>query len=136
MSIRKIASALDRSPSTVAREISRNITKTIGYKAEYAVLQTAARRWKGSRMERQTELRETVLKHLAMGWSPEQVAGRLALADNKTKISHESIYRFIYAQIRRTKDYSWRHYLPRGKSKRAFRGRKGGSSATFMILLQ
>ena len=43
-------------------------------------------------------------------------------------ISYESIYRFIDAQIRRTKDYSWRHYLPRGKSKRGFRGRKGGSS--------
>jgi len=44
-------------------------------------------------------------------------------------ISPESIYRFIHAQIARTKDYSWRRYLPRGKSKRGFRGRKGGSSA-------
>ena len=26
-----------------------------------------------------------------------------------TGISHESIYRFIYAQIRRTNDGSWRH---------------------------
>ena len=41
---------------------------------------------------------------------------------------HESIYRFIYCQIARTKDYSWRLYLPRGKSKRGYRGRKGGSA--------
>lgn len=44
-------------------------------------------------------------------------------------ISPESIYRFIHAQIARTKDYRWRHYLPRAKSKRGRRGRRGGSSA-------
>ncbi len=32
----------------------------------------------------------------------------------------------------RKKDYAWRHYLPRAKSKRGWRGRKGGSSATFI----
>ncbi len=47
-------------------------------------------------------------------------------------ISHESIYRFIYAQIARTKDYRWRHYLPRAKSKRGFRGRRGGSAANLI----
>ena len=41
----------------------------------------------------------------------------------------KAIYRFIYAQIARTNDGSWRHYLPRAKSKRGWRGRKGGSSA-------
>ena len=30
------------------------------------------------------------------------------------RISHESIYRFIYAQVRRTNDGAWRHYLPTG----------------------
>ena len=39
---------------------------------------------------------------------------------------HESIYRFIYAQIRRTNAGSWRLYLPRAKAKRGWRGRKGG----------
>ena len=41
-----------------------------------------------------------------------------------TVISHESIYRFIYAQIARKNDYSWRHYLPRAKAKRGWRGAK------------
>ena len=36
-----------------------------------------------------------------------------------TRISHESIYRFIYDQIRRTNDGSWRHYLPRAKASAA-----------------
>ena len=31
-------------------------------------------------------------------------------------ISYESIYRFIDSQIRRTKDYSWRHYFPVAKA--------------------
>lgn len=72
------------------------------------------------------------MQRLKCGWSPEQIAGRLARERGGPVISYESIYRFIYAQMKRTKDYSWRHYLPRGKSKRGFRGRKGGSSASFI----
>lgn len=53
-------------------------------------------------------LRNQVLGQLAAGWSPEQVAGRSG------RIGAESIYRFVYAQITRHKDYRWRHYLPRG----------------------
>ena len=48
-------------------------------------------------------------------------------------ISHESIYRFVYAELARTKDYSWRRCLPRAKAKRGFRGRKGGSPATHIV---
>lgn len=75
-----------------------------------------------------------VLSRLKQGWSPEQVAGRLAMESGATVISHESIYRFIYAQMARKKDYSWRHYLPRAKSRRGWRGRKGGSPASFMAM--
>ena len=73
-----------------------------------------------------------MLHRLGQGWSPQQVVGRLALEAGGTVISHESIYRFIYAGIRRTKNYAWRHYLPRAKSKRGWRGRKGGSPASFI----
>ncbi len=58
----------------------------------------------------------------------------MAMESGKRVISHESIYRFIYGQIARKKDYSWRHYLPRAKSKRGWRGRKGGSPAAFIFL--
>ena len=85
-------------------------------------------------MERDETLRARVLSHLAQGWSPEQVAGRLKLEAGRVVISYESIYRFIYGQLARTKDYRWRHYLPRGKSKRGWRGRKGGSPASFMAM--
>lgn len=131
-SVRQIASAMGRSASTVARELKRNSITTKGYDPAYAGRLAASRRWKGSRLERQPSLRLLVLERLAMGYSPEQVAGRLALMQDTPAISHESIYRFIYAQIRRTKDYRWRRYLPRGKSKRGWRGRKGGSPAAFI----
>jgi IS30 family transposase len=131
-SIRQIATALDCAASTVFREIRRNRGRQVGYKPSYAHEQAKARRWTGSRLEREPVLRRAVLGRLAAGWSPEQVAGRLARESGHKVVSYESIYRFIYAQIARTKDYSWRNYLPRGKSKRGFRGRKGGSAATFI----
>ena len=127
-SIRQIAAALDRSPSSIARELKRN-GGSKGYKPSYAGEQAHARRWRGSRLLRRPELQELVLKLLKRGLSPEAVAGRLALEQGKKLISHESIYRFIYAQIARTKNYAWRRYLPRAKTKRGYRGRKGGSSA-------
>jgi IS30 family transposase len=64
-SIRQIAAALDRPPSTVARELKRNSARTIGYKPSYAQQQTKARRWAGSRLEREPDLRRAVLKRLA-----------------------------------------------------------------------
>lgn len=131
-SIRQIAAALDRPPSTISRELKRNCGRHVGYKPSYAQEQTRARRWSGSRLEREPDLRRAVLERLTRGWSPEQVAGRLARQAGRNVISYESIYRFIYAQIARTKDYRWRHYLPRGKSKRGLRGRRGASSASLI----
>lgn len=130
--VRQIAAALDRAPSTISRELKRNRGAQVGYRSSYANQQTRARRWKGSRLERDASLRAAVIERLASGWSPEQIAGRLARERGRKLISHETIYRFIYAQIRRTKDYRWRHYLPRGKSNRGCRGRRGGSPASFI----
>ena len=122
-SIRKIAARLHRSASTISNELRRNTGVQVGYKPAYADAQARARRWRGSKLARQPALRTLVLDRLAMGWSPEQVAGRLARDNSSMRISHESIYRFIDAQIRRTKDYRWRHYLPRAKSRRGWRRR-------------
>lgn len=131
-SIRQIATALDRPASTISREMRRNRGREVGYRPAYANEQAKARRWRGSRLERQAELRNLVLDCMKRGWSPEQIVGRLARDAGHRVISHESIYRFIYAQIARTKDYSWRHYLPRRKSKRGFRGKHRGSSVSFI----
>jgi IS30 family transposase len=131
-SLRQIAAALDRPASTISRELKRNSGSKVGYQPGYAQEQARARRWSGSRLERDPALREGVLGRLTAGWSPEQIAGRLAREAGRPVISHESIYRFIYAQIARTNDHRWRRYLPRAKARRGWRGRKGGSAVNLI----
>ncbi len=133
-SIRQIAATLDRAPSTVARELNRNGSTTQGYRPGYADQQARAHRWQGSKLDRDSTLRATVLAQLQHGWSPQQVAGRLAREQHRPVISHETIYRFIYAQMARKTEYAWRHYLPQAKAKRGRRCYKGRSPASFIAL--
>jgi len=131
-SIRQIAAAVDREPSTISRELKRNTgsgPSSGAYQAGYAQQQTEARRWSGTRLDRDPALRDRVLGLLAQGWSPEQVVGRLKREEGRTVIGCETIYRFIYAQLKRTNDGAWRRYLPRAKAKRGRRRKKGGSPA-------
>ncbi len=92
-----VAAALDRPPSSVSRELKRNSGLQVGYKPSYAQEQAAARRWSGSRLERDAELRRLVLDRL-----PKTAAGRpnrspagWPTTKAATSISHESIYRFV-----------------------------------------
>src|SRR5215469_17809907 len=129
-SLRQIAAALDRPPSTISRELKRNVGGQVGYKPSYAHEQARARRWTGSRLERDEELCCLVLDRLERGWSPEQIAGRLERDKAASRISHESIYRFIYAQIRRTNDGRWRHFFPEPKPNAAGAPAKAGPRQT------
>ncbi len=133
-SLRQIAATLDRAPSSIARELKRNGAITQGYQPRYADQQARARRWQGSKLDRDPELRATVLARLQHGWSPQQVAGRLAVEQQRPGLSHETIYRFIYAQMARHTAYAWRHYLPRAKTKRGRRTFKRRSPASFITL--
>lgn len=130
-SLRKIASYIRRAPSTVAREIKRNSKSTKIWKCGYCPeradkLACRRRRWDCRfKLARQPDLRELVRNQLAMGWSPEQIAGRLALKQAHMQISHESIYRFVYHRSDQ-KDY-WHRLLPKRKSRRGRLGKRGGS---------
>jgi IS30 family transposase len=132
----EIASALERAPSTISRELRRNSQPskvwTGGYEPVRAQrLAERRRRWDGRfKLARQPDLRNRVGKSLAMGHSPEQIAGRLALEHGRVIISHESIYRFIYHRTAQ-KDY-WHRLLPRHKLRRGRRRRPGGSPASFI----
>src|SRR5260370_11152508 len=94
-SIRQIAAALDRAPSSISREVKRNRGRHVGYKPSYAHEQGKARRLAGSRLEREPDLRRARLDRLATGWSPQQAAGRLAPAGGHQLRSSWSIYRLI-----------------------------------------
>jgi IS30 family transposase len=124
-SLRIIAKALMRSPSTISRELKRNGSD--GYAPERAQSRYVRRHARGRRhkLERQPELRKLVFDLLAMERSPEQIVGRLTLEHGKSPISHESIYRYIYWH-----SYHFRHeklhkLLPRQrKSRRSRSGSK------------
>jgi transposase, IS30 family len=129
----QIASVLDRAPSTISRELRRNSRPTKVWPGGYEPVraqQLAERRrqWDGRfKLARQTDLRNSVGTSLAMGHSPEQIAGRLARQHGRVIISHESIYRFIYHRAAQ-KD-SWYRLLPRHKRAR---GRQRRISASFI----
>ena len=131
----QIASALDRAPSTISRELRRNSRPTKVWAGGYEPVRAQQlaerrRRWDCRfKPARQPDLRDGVRKSLAMGHSPEQIAGRLALENGRVIISHESIYRFIYHRTAQ-KDY-WYRLLPRQKIRRG-RRRFGGSSGSLI----
>ncbi len=103
-SIRSIATLLERSPSTVSREISRNG----GYDHYRAALADEnawdkAHRAKPCKLASCPQLRRMVVAKLTLNWSPEQIAGwlkRTHPGDESYNVSHETIYRSLYVQAR------------------------------------
>lgn len=97
---RAIARQRNRPPSAVTREMERN---TVGksYEAVRAARATLARRRRGPvKLKAGSLLLSRVRRLMAMGWSPEQVAGRLRRMspdDLASHVSHETIYCAIYA---------------------------------------
>jgi len=103
-SIRGIARALGRSPSTICREIGRN-----GGSRAYRATRADKRAWeqalrpKQCRLARHGRLRWRVAQKLALQWSPQQIAGWLKRQypdDPGMRISHEAIYRSLFIQAR------------------------------------
>ena len=130
-SIRTIARALGRSPSSVAREIKRNLPLLHRrYTPRLAHERALAHRKRRGREERLKSqgLRAYVVYHLKLGWSPEQIA---ATANDTTgiSISHEAIYQYVYAQVYR-EGYGYlkpgredlRPYLARRRKRRMKKG--------------
>lgn len=131
-----IGAALGRAPSTIKRELHRNGRKIGVWPGGYdpvradGLAKWRRRRDKRHKLARQPDLRELVRNSLAMGMSPEQIAGRLTLEHGHTVISHESIYRYVYHRSS-AKDY-WHRLLPSRKSRRGWLGMRGGSPAQLM----
>src|SRR3977135_1810489 len=125
-SLRFIARALERSVSTISRELKRNSKASKkwpgGYdpqRAQELMLRRHAR-GQAHKLARQPELRKEVFERLAEGWSPEQIAGRMAQGPARQRISYESIYRYIYWRTWAFKETLHR-WLPRQKGRRGKR---------------
>jgi IS30 family transposase len=101
--IRYIAEILERSPSSISRELKRNYPKERNvYTPRLANERAVFKRTQRGREERlkNEAVRSYVVSHLKLGYSPEQIAGTIR-QDNIGSISHEAIYQYIYHQIYR-----------------------------------
>ncbi|MDM7553623.1 IS30 family transposase [Xanthomonas fragariae] len=95
MSLRAMADALERAPSTISRELRRN-QHARQYLPDHAQRISEHRRTRASRRPRIDAERITQIEVLlGEDFSPEQIAGRTGLA------SQEWIYRHIYADQKR-----------------------------------
>jgi IS30 family transposase len=104
LSIRAMAEGLNRSPSTVCREVNAN-----GGRTKYRALladrgaDRRALRPKRAKLSRCHRLRKTVERKLEARWSPEQISAWLAesyVDDPEMQVSHETIYQSLFVQSR------------------------------------
>jgi len=103
-SLRSIARALKRAPSTISREIRRN-GGLVSYRAAASdkAAWNRARRPKLCKLACNRSLARTVSRLLQRQWAPEQIAGWLKRAypgDGFNQVSHETIYRSLFVQAR------------------------------------
>jgi IS30 family transposase len=122
LSICEIARRLGQHGSTVLRELERNRCAD-GYRSDSAGRRAWARKLRGSKIVRSTRLRAHVEDRLAMGWSPEQIAGRMELDGPEHAISAASIYRHVYSPAGRRAGLP--RMLAQRKPKRGRRRRNG-----------
>jgi len=92
----KIAEILNVSKSTISRELKRNSNNSY-YNPEQAHIQAIRRdKFKVRYKKLTNKIKLEIGKLLRLGDSPEQLVGKLK-KDKIANISHETIYRYIYA---------------------------------------
>ena len=135
VSIRKISKILDRSHSSILRELNKNFPKgQKKYTPRLANERALFKRTIRGRTDRlkTKEIRKYVTSHLKERWSPEQISIRIKI-DLKESISHEAIYQYIYNQVHR-EGYGYlkpgnedlRMYLRRRRKRRMPKGGRKG----------
>lgn len=98
--LREIARILQRSASTLSRELKRNCENREEYSPDKAARNYRKRRKKCCR---QRILKDAAAKaliqrlFLEQQWSPEQIDNRLKLEKNEIQVSYSTIYRSIYS---------------------------------------
>jgi IS30 family transposase len=104
--VREIARQLERSPSTVSREIQRNAHPTNGQYHPHAAQRRAEIRRcrpKGGKIAANDKLRDFIQEKLQRHWSPEQISHMLKdlfATSPEMHVSHETIYQALYVQGR------------------------------------
>jgi IS30 family transposase len=126
-SLREVAKILGRHHSTLSRELLKSdVRKFTWCYIPYLADIRAERRRKASRPWRvlkNASVRAYVEEKIPLGWSPEQVSGRIKIDLPGQSVSHEAIYKFIYYQADHLIEY-----LSRKRKSRypKYRGRRSG----------
>ena len=128
-SIMEIAEALQRSRSTIYRELKRNQNSFRNYLPDTAQNKSDKRRLRGCCLDKNHDLQAHVmLKLRCHGWTPEQIAGDLKFNQDELKtVSHETIYSWIYKGSQRCEKL-WK-YLPRHHARRGKRKSRGSGAS-------
>ena len=122
LSLRAIAIQLDRSPSTISREVERN-----GGRKKYRAAQADKNAWnralrpKDCKLVLNRDLSKIIGVKLKRKWSPQQIAGWLKDQhpdDEFNRVSHETIYKSLFIQARGALKKELQEYL---RSKRTIR---------------
>ena len=141
-SVRQVALRVGRSPSTVSRELARNVSPSPRrYRAFQAHMLAAARarRSRPRKLAAGTPVRALVCQLLGQDYSPGQIAGRLRRdfpGCPELQVSHETIYQALFLQgkgsLRAEVDAALRCGRARRRPRNA-RGRGGNSKIPGMI---
>jgi IS30 family transposase len=120
-SITQIAACLDRSKSTISRELRRNQSPPGQYWPDTANIKAKARRKRVCMIDKILPLKEHIITKLCCHyWTPEQISGDLKANQRELPyVSHETIYQWIYAAPQKA-ELLWK-FLPRHKRKRSTR---------------
>jgi len=123
-SYREIGKVLGRHHTTISRELQTNSPPVnkgyyLGNRAHRRALNRRSNSHKRERLKNDT-IRGYVKDKLMLGWSPEQIAGRISLDRGGTKISYEAIYQYVYREAEQLI-----RYLPRHHRKRSHLGHSG-----------
>ena len=125
-SIREIGRRLDRSHTTISREIKRNSGCWCDQYYHNPAQWFAERRIglrKVPQPLKNDQTRDFIIEKVKDGWSPEIISGRLKLEPGYEYVCHESIYQYIYKHApelrehlprkhkRRRKKYPYRKYI-------------------------
>lgn len=98
-SLGEIAKMIGRNKSTISRELTRNSAPSSKVYLSGQAHKRAKQRKKQAAIKEELKchkIRNFVKNKLQEGWSPEIIAGTLASDPANMKISHESIYLYIY----------------------------------------
>jgi IS30 family transposase len=127
-SVRQIAARLGRAPSTVSREVRRNLSAPRRYRAFPAHIAAVARarRNRPRKLAPGSPVRALVCQLLRAGYSPGQIAGRLKRdypGQPELQVSHETIYQALFVQGKASLRAEVAAAIRCGRARRRRRGR-------------